>query len=190
MENMGNEQEPQAETILQWKINHRLRNEPALSREQIEAEVKSKLDKIKSLKKTKKTGSIVLWDDRLELITEEASDRRLNDKRRLATYPKVVDTSPMSTQAFLEIQKILGVSSLDVPDIDIHRGWGNRPMDWNKIIPTKIKGVYYHENYKSYPAATNLTVVFVTVNENYKDKISRRKGEMLPAFLLRKAKLF
>lgn len=164
---------------------------------EVEAQVSQKLDTVNKEMAGNKPGTIFLFgddrsgsgkpdDDSIFLIPRERPVvGGVFDERNVQLYPPVVDKSPVSAEAFQEICARLGINLGDYPD----KHFPEYPMgyvSWNKVVGTRLKNVFYHESALEMPGQSCQAASFLTVNVDYRSKVTRKAQEAYPFYFLRK----
>lgn len=196
MESTEGLQPAETTNIIEHKIQLQLNDESSLSVEEIRKQTEQKLRLISDSRKKKTQVTIFLWgyngqDKGYTLIPQVSPAEGLfeGNDRTIKAYPPIIDITPVSARALLELRRSLGIKAQDYPDKDL-RSITPEIFDWNKVLPTNLRGVYYHESFRTLTYGGDMAASFVTVNKNYQNRITRKKGEVGPVHVLRKLKPF
>ena len=151
------------------------------SREEIEREVQAKLDTVHNALAGRKKVSIPLWGYHVDASHINAGlgrwDGSPTDLRTIKSFPEVVDSPLLSTAAFVEIIRKLGVREGQFQKPEFPKGAGFEGYYLtNKVVPAKDRRVYFHLIEDSLPY-TSYAIAFLTTNVDYHRKVPPRVGE-------------
>ena len=154
--------------------------DPAL-REEIEKEVATKLDAVWAALTDRERVSIPLWGYHVDASHINAGlgrwDGSPTDLRTIKSFPEVVDSPLLSTAAFAEIIRKLGVREGQFKKPEFPKGAGFEGYYLtNKVVPAKDRRVYFHLIEDSLPY-TSYAIAFLTTNVDYHRKVPPRVGE-------------
>jgi hypothetical protein len=150
--------------------------------EDIESEVKNKLEKIKQVVASGNPSTLILWsygiepDSTEEIYLNSPIHPSSIDIRTVKSIPPVEDDEKLKPKAFIELMKQLEVNENAYQNPKLHENTDFLTYR-NKIMPTNIPNVFFHVAQEILPVGYSVEVAFLTTGIDFRKLVSLKYGE-------------